>query len=253
MLFFLRPVMLLLLLCVCLAAGAANEWRDPDRAVPEQPAPPPVRKAPLPPPAPAPVTAPPAVTPPLVEGELALQVQRVCNYQNAYEDKGSGGKIDGAFYLPLAAPGFFIIGGYAQGNYDAPADCVSAVKPVNAASAALLQAPRNWERRWTDKGSGASKDGSIWHPSSPAADYVCIGSVAHQGYQQPAPGNYRCVHACLLENVPAAAPLWSTAGTGAKQEIYVYKLHNSNSFFATPDNDRPPTLQDLKGNTSCRF
>jgi hypothetical protein len=233
---------------------AANEWKNPDLAAPPQkkkvvPVPP-ARTTPPPPvaaPAPAPVSA------PALEGQLSLDSLRVCNYQLSYVDKGSGGKIDGAFYLPTIPHGYYMIGAYAQGNYDEPTDCILAVKPANPQSASLLQAPRDWQRLWTDKGSGANMDGSFWHPSAQSSDYVCLGSIAQKGYSNPILNNYRCVHRCLVESIPSASRIWSTKGTGANQTAYVYKLHNSNSFYVIPGTNRPAELQDIKGPLACGF
>jgi|APSaa5957512535_1039671.scaffolds.fasta_scaffold55716_2 hypothetical protein len=234
-------------------AQAANEWKNPDAQEPPKkrrvtPAAPP-RQAP--PPAPAPAQA--SVPAPVLEGQLSLQAVRVCNYQLSYVDKGSGGKIDGSFYLPGIPDGYAMIGAYAQGNYDKPSDCILAVKPANEQSISLLQIPGNWNRVWTDKGSGASMDGSIWHPTPQSNNYVCLGSIAKKGYKQPNLSNYVCVHRCLVESIPVNYPVWSTKGTGSKQKTNVYKLHNSNSFFAVPGKNSPASLTDIKGNMSCSF
>lgn len=252
--FSFRLCISLLLSVFMLNAYTANEWKNPDetaqpklRPKPVAPAPAPVRKS-----APAPIkkTASAAV---LLEGQLGLQAQRVCNYQLAYTDKGSGGKIDGSFYIPSAPAGYAMIGAYAQGNYKNPSDCILTVQAINEESNSLLQIPDSWQRVWTDKGSGANMDGSIWHPTTQNNDYICLGSVAVEGYKQPNLSNYVCVHQCLVEKNPSNYPVWSTKGTGAKQKAYMYKLHNSNSFFAVPGKVRPEYLLDLKGDLNCKF
>ncbi|MBF8268799.1 MAG: hypothetical protein HW386_508 [Gammaproteobacteria bacterium] len=146
-----------------------------------------------------------------------------------------------------------MLGGYAQGNHDSPSGCVLAVRPRNEASKALLQPPANWQQIWTDKNSGAQMDGSIWHPVASSPDYVCLGSVAKQGYSQPNLPNYACVHECLVEEVPTGSYLWSDAGTGASQAITIYELHNSNSFYTIPSHNAPRTLFDIRRNTGCKF
>jgi Vacuolar protein sorting-associated protein 62 len=242
---FLSRLIVVLLVCgPVFHVQAANEWKNPDQVTPEKK---PAAHVHTPAPVPAPTPG------PTLKGQLSLEVKRICDYQLSYIDKGSGGKIDGSFYLPNIPNGYSMIGGYAQGNYHDPSDCVLAVKPVNPQSVSLLQAPQDWKRLWKDKGSGANMDGSIWHPSPPSNDYVCLGSIAREGYKQPALTNYACVHRCLVESIPVASPVWSTKGTGAKQKAYIYKLHISNSFFTATDNNHPRDLQDLKGNTSCAF
>ena len=243
-------VILLLAAATVLHSQAANEWQNPDEVTP-------AKKPAMPARAPAPArTAAPAPAPapdPALSGQLSLQVIRVCDYQLSYVDKGSGGKIDGSFYLPNIPGGYAMIGAYAQGNYHDPSDCILAVKPANPESISLLQVPQEWKRLWTDKGSGASMDGSIWHASPASNNYVCLGSIARQGHKNPALENYVCVHRCLVENVPAISPVWSTRGTGAEQKVYVYKLHNSNSFYAVTNNMPPASLLDIKGSLTCTF
>ena len=167
------------------------------------------------------------------ETTMALDTARICDYTPVYDDKGSGGDQDVAFYTPQVPTGYFLIGGYAQGDYDKPGSCVLAVKPSTASNAKagdLLVPPARWQLVWTDKGSGAIKDGSVWHPVPPNDNYVCIGSVGQTGYDNPSLPNYRCVHKCLVENVTVANYLWSDKGTGAENRISIYKLANSDLF-----------------------
>ena len=247
-----KLVISVFLLALSLQLEAAGEWKNPDL----EPAPPPVKKAaPATKPAarPVPKSSPPARPLPKLEGQLAIEVIRVCDYQKTYDDKGSGGKIDGAFYLPRVPEGYAIIGGYAQGNYHSPNGCMLAVKPADDKSISLLQIPAAWQRIWTDKGSGSKKDGAIWQASPQNDEYVCLGNIAQPGYQQPNIGNYVCVHQCLVEKTPGATRIWSSKGTGARETAYVYKLHNSGGFFTLGHNKRPAGLNDLRGDTRCLF
>ena len=241
-----RLAILLFFCCSFVHIHAANEWKNPDLA-------PTKKKTTTPTPSPAPVAKSAPRPGPSLKGRLGLEVVRVCDYQFSYNDKGSGGKIDVSFYIPNIPNGYAMIGTYAQGNYKEPSDCILAVKPVDRQSIALLQVPHSWERLWTDKGSGASMDGSIWHPTAQSSEYICLGSVAQKGYRQPALTNYVCVHQCLVESIPSAYRIWSTKGTGSKQTAYIYKLHNSNSFYTLGNKIRPAELRDLKGDTRCTF
>ena len=233
------------------AAGFAAEWKNPD----EQPvegtqgtAPPPPRVV-----APAPVPAVQPVQTVLLEGELGLEAQWSCNLEQVYNDKGSGGEQDVWIFLPAAASGYRIIGGYAQGNHHAPSSCVLTVKPLNQESAALLQPPAGWRQIWNDRNSGARADGSIWHPVSGNNEYVCLGSVANQGYGQPFVQQYACVHQCLVETIPVPGYIWSDRGTGASQDVSLYRLLNSHSFYAVPSHAKPAQLQDLRRELVCKF
>lgn len=218
----------------------AAEWKNPDEAGPEV-------KAEQAPPG---VAGNPAR---IMDGEPGLDVQRVCDLEQTYDDRGSGGEQDVKFYLPVTPPGYSLLGGYAQGNHYRPDACVLTVRPANNESNALLQPPRDWQRIWTDRNSGARKDGSIWHAVPGSADYICLGSVAVQGYNKPVLSNYACLHQCLVEEVPVMNYIWSDRGTGAGSDVSVYRLHNSNGFYAVPAYNKPVTLRDIRQRPACRF
>ena len=134
----------------------------------------------------------------------SLDIMQVCEFTLAYTDKGSGGEKDVAIYTPRVPNNYFMIGGYAQGNYTKPNQCVIAVKPSTLSSdqpAPLLIEPANWRLIWADNGSGAKMDGSIWQAVSPDANYICVGSVGQTGYNKPRIPNYRCLHKCLLQGI----------------------------------------------------
>jgi len=236
--------------CLALVAGpglilavqaANNEWVNPDLVIPEKQNEIPVQVSPAEPTR-------------MVTGELGLFVTRICDYRLSYSDTGSGGDLDGAFYLPSPPQGFYLIGGFAQGNYSPPTDCILAVAPdTNPQSQQLLRPPRDWELLWTDKKSGARMDGSIWHPIPPDNNYVCIGSIAKEGYGKPQLSNYACLHSCLISNLPAANYIWSDRGTGASQKISIFKLHNSNTFYAIPGHNPPGMLRDIKADAKCNL
>lgn len=238
----------IMLLIICLSAGVFTDahaqrstWKNPDQVTPEQNSPQTLE----------PVRVRSSI---IIKGRLGLEVRRICQYKLAYEDKGSGGDQDVTFYNPVVPPDFYMIGAFAQGNYWNPADCVITVKPDNnPQSNQLLKPPANWQLVWTDKNSGARMNGSIWRPVAPDNDYICLGSVAKQGYANPDLPNYACVHRCLVETLPAANYLWSDKSTGARQNVSLYKLHNSNGFYAQPGYNRPAGVMDLKGNPVCEF
>jgi len=185
---------------------------------------------------------------------LFLDTVQVCKYTLAYQDKGSGGDKDVTIYTPLVPAGYFMIGGYAQGNYNKPKKCVPAVKPSSSNAdqiTPLLVEPATWQLVWKDTGSGANMDGSIWQPVPPHQDYICVGSVGQNGYNRPSISNYRCLHKCLLQNVNTPDFFWSDIGTHADKPISLYKLVNSNSFHARPDHNKPTLLFDLAPVPAC--
>lgn len=181
---------------------------------------------------------------------ITLEIRNVCQFNLAYQDKGSDGDKDIAIYTPRVPNDFFMIGGYAQGNYDNPNQCVVTVRP-DSQSSPLLIAPANWRLVWADKGSGAHMDGSIWQPVSSNPDYLCIGSVGQTGYRVPNITNYRCLHKCLLQTVNVPAYIWSDRGTNADKPVSMYKLASSNSFIARSDRNAPSLMLDILPVLAC--
>jgi hypothetical protein len=185
------------------------------------------------------------------EQALSLDTIKVCDFELAYQDKGSGADKDLAIYRPHAPVGYYLIGDYIQGSYKKADGCTLAIKPASNNAESLLIAPGTWEQVWNDKGSGANMDGSIWRALPPNQNYVCLGSVGQTGYQQPAMNNYRCVHQCLVESRMAANSLWSDAGSGAKHRVSLYSLGNSGLFYGKSDRNQPNALLTLKSNPVC--
>lgn len=229
----------------------AAEWKNPDLQQPEQWQNPDQAQ-------PGPVSTDPKRgqnrnTPVLPDGEVGIETTWACNMQLTYNDKGSGGEQDVMFFHPVTPAGYSLLGGFAQGNHYRASDCVLAVRPVNKQSEALLTRPQDWERIWTDKNSGSRRDGSIWRGISGNPDYTCLGSMAVEGYSKPAMSNYVCLHQCLLEDIPVTDFIWSDRGTGASQNVSIYKLQNSHYFHAISSYNKPNWLKDIKRNPVCSF
>ena len=148
--------------------------------------------------------------------------------EKTWDDRGSGADLDGYFHLPVAAPTYFIIGGYGTRLKTLTGtDCVLTVK-----DSAQLAAPADWELIWEDKGSGARQDGSMWRAVPPGDGYRCLGSVPQAGYDKPSLPNYRCVAAGLTEKIVTSALIWTDKGSGAKQPVTVFKLPHTGAFVA---------------------
>jgi hypothetical protein len=208
-----------------------------------------------PPPAaaqPAPAAAAAGSVPPATaaapSGTVRVEYRYACNMLLRWQDKGSGGPRDLALFQAEPEPGFFIVGGSAQSNYDRADDCALTLR----ADGNLLVPPAGWDRVWKDKGTGAHMDGSIWRARSPDADHVCLGDVGQTGKEQPTVSQYRCVHRCLVYSSRPAAPLWTTENTGAENPLAVYRLPHAKSFVAAQGGQAPAEVQDLNPNPACR-
>jgi len=181
-------------------------------------------------------------------GRPAVDLKYACQLRRQWNDEGSGGASDLSAYEPNVPGGYRMVGGYAQGNYEPPSGCVAVLR---AGRQGLLAAPRGWERLWTDKGSGARMDGSLWRALPPSNDFVCLGVVAQKGYKQPRSPTYSCVHRCAVRDVTTPAPVWTDKGTGAKSKVAVYALPLTNAMQAFPGRARPASLQDFDPFAAC--
>ena len=199
--------------------------------------------APAPTPAPVPVAAAPTAVGARIEFRYA------CNMLLRWQDEGSGGKRNVALFQAEPEPGFYLIGGHGQSNYDRPDDCALTLR---AGEGNLLVPPAGWDRIWSDRGTGSRMEGSIWRARSPDADHVCLGDMGQTGQDQPTVQQYRCVHRCLVTSQRLAAPLWTTTDTGADTPFSIYRLPHAKSFVAAPKHPDLTEVLDLNPSPNCR-
>jgi len=172
----------------------------------------------------------------IAELSYRLETKLTCKQKLTWSDKGSGADLDGFFFTPSAESSYYIIGGYASRKGDPNAKkCVISVRPSKSnpeETPELLVPPSDWSLIWTDKGSGADTDGSMWHGVPLGKGYKCLGSVAQKGYKKPVLSNYRCVHSGLTKKIQNKSIVWTDKGSGADRDVTVFNLPNSKSFFA---------------------
>jgi hypothetical protein len=172
------------------------------------------------------------------KGEPTLIVSTTGTYSWITSDKGSGSDQDVTLWRPDPANDFFILGDYAQANYQ-PATGVSLiVKAINDDSGSpLLKAPRAWSVVYTDVGSGGDFDWSIWS-AVPPDGYVSIGMVAVMGYAAPTLQNYRCVRRDLAVGSSATIKVWSDKGSGGDADVALWAIEGvPNAFVAQANYD----------------
>jgi hypothetical protein len=195
-------------------------------------------------------------------GDLLLQF--TSDFSFAYNDRGSGGRRDGGFWYPKPGPGFSILGGYGQGNYDDPngkqwALCVAEATPGGGARPALHN-PVDWVQVWADHGSGGDQDGSAWRPIPPQG-YFALGDVFVDGYDKPRLDLVMCVRDDLTFPGKIAGQIWNDSGSGADADVGVWAIDAPdgvadqygfiavNTFLAVPNYDTPvsdPSANVLK-------
>ena len=231
--------------------GAAAVAATPKPAPVPAPAPAPVQKVAAATPAvaaAAPSPAPAMVATSAGSAGTRIEYRYACNMLLRWQDEGSGGKRNVALFQPEPEPGFYLIGGHGQSNYDRPDDCALTLR---AGEGNLLVPPAGWDRVWTDQGTGARTEGSVWRARSPDTDHVCLGDVGQAGRDQPTAQQYRCVHRCLVTSQRAAEPLWTTKNTGADEPFAFYRLPHAKSFVAVPKHPELTEVMDLNPNANC--
>ena len=189
-------------------------------------------------------------------GRPHLRFNFACTLRARWQDGGSGGVRDVATYDPQLPPSHRMIGSYVQGSYEESHGCVLVVGPGEGSGdpqTPLLVAPVDWQQVWTDKGSGARQDGSMWNAVAPSPEYLCIGSIAQPGYAKPTLRDYVCVHRCLTQNVSVPGAIWTDQGTGAAKQVAFYRLPLSNALLALPTRSRPKALTDLDPTAQCLY
>ena len=191
----------------------------------------------------------------IAELTYRLETKLTCTRKLTWSDKGSGADIDGYFFSPSAESSYHIVGGVASrtGNPNS-IKCVISVRQSKdnpEETPVLLVPPSDWSLIWTDKGSGANTDGSMWNGVSPDKEYKCLGSVIRRGYKKPVLENYRCVHSSLTKKIISKSVLWSDKGSGADRDVTVFKLPNSKSFFAVGRKTNKVKTHDLNDTASA--
>lgn len=175
-----------------------------------------------------------------MSGPPILTFGTVNQFQLMYSDKGSGADLDGCFYRGIVSGDTtFLLGDYAQGNYNPPSGSVLTVSvqnddPTNPA----LAAPTGYALIWTDQGSGADMDGSLWMPIAPQG-YVALGAVSQTGYNSPYIPNLRCLRFDLVKQGLIGSLIWSDEGSGADLDVSCYATSSPGLFYAQ-GNYNPP-------------
>jgi len=157
-----------------------------------------------------------------------LRIGFTTQFALQWNDKGSGGKRDGAYWRPVAIGnlnGYHPLGDYGVGNYNDVNGqaAVAVVSDVNGPSGNALRPPLDYELVWTDKGSGSDRDGSMWRPLPPPG-YVALGLVCNNGYGKPAVDIIRCVRADLVIASLIGNLVWDDSGTGADRDFGSWEI-----------------------------
>ncbi|MFW7382329.1 MAG: Vps62-related protein [Oligoflexus sp.] len=156
-------------------------------------------------------------------GPLVLQFTSQFNFR--WNDGGSGGSYDGAFWHPVPPPDFYSLGSVGVSNYEDINGKVAAlcVKEFNLGNGALAK-PLRYEFIWNDRGSGARRNGSCWRPIPPDG-YVALGDVFVDGHgEPPSLDDIRCVRKDLVHLAVAGNQIWIDRGTGSNLDFGAWEI-----------------------------
>lgn len=155
-----------------------------------------------------------------------LKINFTNEFSQVWDDKGSRGDSDGAYWRPIATlSGYHPLGDYGCNHYNGVNGqvAVAIVSDINGPSGTALRPPMDYQLVWTDKGSGADADGSIWRPIPPTG-YVALGLVCNKGYNKPSFDIMRCVRVDLVISSLVGDPIWDDKGTGSESDFSSWQI-----------------------------
>ena len=155
--------------------------------------------------------------------------------------------MDVTFYNPDTAEDYKYLGDYGQGDYETPQGTVIIAKAKDNKTVP----PTSYELVWSDEGSGANKDVSCWRPIPPSDDYVALGVITVEGYEEPATGETSpilCVHKDFVEEATLSTNiLWEDAGSAANTDLRTWKVEKTGLFVAhNAYEDYPDPVYQIK-------
>lgn len=162
-----------------------------------------------------------------------LLINFTTEFHRIWDNAGSKSK-PGSFWRPTPAPdllpGYFPLGDLVVSGRDSVNEkrVVAVVRegdPQNAGTGKgqALSRPDDYQRVWSDTGSRANGDCSVWRPIPPEG-YVALGLVCSNDNSKPSFNAVRCVRADLVVASSASALIWSDLGSGAKHDFSTWSI-----------------------------
>lgn len=99
----------------------------------------------------------------------------------------------------------------------------SGLPSADSSKGNALSRPEDFERIWTDEGSGSATDTSIWRPIPPAG-YVAMGLVCSNDLIKPTLNAVRCVRADLVITSNVGDLIWNDEGSGATENFSAWSI-----------------------------
>lgn len=174
---------------------------------------------------------------------MTLQVKIVdanaSNFSKLYNDQGSSGDANVQFWKANSQGIFLAAGDICEASPSdwiygtgAPLGQVILLAPDPVTNDGVKN-PDGFTQIWTDAGSGADLEGTIW-AMIPPKDHVALGyccTFSTSGTPpQPDRTQYYCVHKSLVTPGGAGAQIWNDSGTGSNTDVSIYAT-TATSFF----------------------
>lgn len=177
-------------------------------------------------------------------GTIGPLSYRYCmNYASVYNDGGTGAYNDVTVYRPVAEPGYYPVGYYAQGNYLPAIGSVMTLQG-DVGEGQPLAHPVDYQQIWNDHGTNGDHDGAFWKPIAPAG-YVALGYVVTGNYLKPALTAVVCVRSDLVVQGRIGSQIWNDSGSGSSNDVSLWGIvpnddgMNSGCFFAHGSHSTP--------------
>ena len=150
----------------------------------------------------------------------ALDVAYTTEFALIWNDVGSGGSYNGAYYRPIPPTGYYALGHYGQIGYGPPEGIALVVKELIPGA---LAKPAGLKMVWHDAGSGADRDGGFWK-AIPPPGYRCPGLVVTPNYDYPGLDYSICIRKELLAPGYIGSQIWIDERTGALRDFGSWQI-----------------------------
>lgn len=156
---------------------------------------------------------------------VSIGINFTDQFVEVWTDKGSDGKYDGSFFrvdTSKIPAGYYALGDLSKQGHQDPTG-IHAIAIVRAVAGDALKEPTDYKEVWTDKGSDADQDVSVWEPIPPAG-YVAMGYITQQGHEKPSTDRIRCVKSNLVVAASVDEFIWDSRGSGSDEEFSTWSI-----------------------------
>lgn len=155
-----------------------------------------------------------------------LKFGTTSRFNEIWSTRGTNAPQPAAFYRPVPAADYFVIGDYGQANLDPPLGTIVTVTEIDAnPNDPMLKPPDDYRLVWN--GTPFGINGSFWQPVAPP-NFVALGWVASFSTNRPVLGNYRCLRFDQVKTGSLGALIWSYSAS----PVSVYQIQITNAFLA---------------------